>query len=81
MQDEIVTHLAHAMALQLPEVEAARLKRTPASNPDAEDLALQCLAVAQKAGYYGKEAEVRYRLCEQAVAIDLTTPSPWSYWP
>ena len=42
MQDEIVTHLARAMEIQLPEVEAARLKRTPAANPDAEDLALQC---------------------------------------
>ena len=42
MQDEIVTHLARAMDLQLPEAEAARLKRTPAANPDAEDLALQC---------------------------------------
>ena len=41
-QDEIVTRLARAMYLQLPEVEAARLKRTPAANPDAEDLALQC---------------------------------------
>jgi tetratricopeptide (TPR) repeat protein len=70
MQDEIVTHLAGALALQLPEVEAARLKCTPPANPDAEDLALQCLAAAQKAGYYGKEAEAGYRLCEQALAID-----------
>ena len=43
-QDEIVTRLARAMEFQLPEVEAARLKRTPAANPDAEDLALQCEA-------------------------------------
>ena len=42
MQDEIVTHLARAMDIQLTEAEAARLKRTPAANPDAEDLALQC---------------------------------------
>ena len=28
-QDEIVTHLARALWLQLPEAEAARLKRTP----------------------------------------------------
>ena len=42
MQDEIVTRLANAMhSLQLPEAEAARLKRTPAANPNAEDLALQ----------------------------------------
>ena len=57
MQDEIVTRLARAMDLQLPEAEAARLKRTPAANPDAEDLALQCLAAVQKGGYIGKEAE------------------------
>ena len=47
-QDEIVTHLARAMSLQLPEAEAARLKRTPAANPDAEDLALQCQAAERK---------------------------------
>src|SRR5271166_3611040 len=41
MQDEIVALLAHAMDIQLPEAEAARLKRTPPANPDAEDLALQ----------------------------------------
>jgi hypothetical protein len=38
MQDEIVIHLARAMEVRLTEVEAARLKRTPAANPDAEDL-------------------------------------------
>ena len=70
MQDEIVNHLARAMFYQLPEVEAARLKRTPAANADAEDLALQCQAADQKAGYLGKEAEAAYRLCEQALAID-----------
>ncbi len=47
-QDEIVTRLARSMYLQLPEVEAARLKRTPAANPDAEDLALQCQAAFLK---------------------------------
>ena len=70
MQDEIVTHLARAMDLQLPEAEAARLKRTPAANPDAEDLALQCEAAVQKGGYIGKEADAGYRLCEQALAVD-----------
>jgi tetratricopeptide (TPR) repeat protein len=69
MQDDIVNRLARAMALQLPEVEAARLKRTPAAKPDAEDLGLQCLAATQKAGCYGKEA-VGCRLCEQALALD-----------
>jgi adenylate cyclase len=62
MQDEIVTRLARAMDLQLPEAEAARFKRAQAANPDAEDLALQC------AGYTGKDAGSR--LCEQALAAD-----------
>ena len=45
-QDAIVTHLAHAIDFQLTEAEGARLKRTPAANRDAEDLALQCDAGA-----------------------------------
>ena len=49
MQDEIVTRLARAMDIQLTEAEAARLKRTPAANPDAEDLALQCVAAYRRA--------------------------------
>ena len=43
-QDAIVTHLARSMQLQLTEAEGTRLKRTPAANPNAEDLALQCVA-------------------------------------
>ena len=70
MQDAIVTHLTRALDFQLTEVEAARLKRTPAANPDAEDLALQCTAGAWKAGWIGKEADAAYALCEQALAID-----------
>jgi TolB-like protein/class 3 adenylate cyclase len=70
MQDEIVTHLARAMEVQLPEAEAARVQRTPTASPDAEDLALRCEAGVQKGGYVGKEAEAAYRLCEQALAAD-----------
>jgi TolB-like protein/DNA-binding winged helix-turn-helix (wHTH) protein len=70
MQDEIVTHLARAMDVQLPEAEAARQERTPAANPNAEDLALQCQAGARKGGHLGKEADEGYRLCEQALAVD-----------
>jgi adenylate cyclase len=70
MQDEIVTHLARALELQLPEAEAARLKRAPAANPNAEDLALQCAAALQKAGFIGKAAGPGFQLCEQALAID-----------
>jgi adenylate cyclase len=69
-QDAIVTHLAHAMDLQLTEAEAARLRRTPVANPDAEDLALQCDAGTRKAGWMGKEADEAYALCDQALAID-----------
>ena len=69
-QDAIVTHLARAIDFQLIEAEAARLKRTPAANRDAEDLALQCAAGAWKAGWIGKEADAAYALCEQALAID-----------
>jgi TolB-like protein/Flp pilus assembly protein TadD len=70
MQDEIVTHLARALNLQLPEIEAAQIKRTPTTNPDAADLALQCFAAEQKVGFIGTGAEAGFRLCEQALAID-----------
>jgi TolB-like protein/Tfp pilus assembly protein PilF len=70
MQDEIVIHLARAMEIRLTEAEAARLKRAPAANPDAEDLALQCHAALNKAGLLGKEADAAYSLCEQALRVD-----------
>ena len=70
MQDEIVTRLSHALAVELSQVEAARLKRTPARNPDAEDLALQCEGGLLKGGFLGKEADAVYPLCEQALAVD-----------
>ena len=70
MQDEIVTHLARALNLQLPEIEARQIKRTPTTNPDAADLALQCFAAEQKVGFIGTGAEFGFRLCEQALAID-----------
>jgi adenylate cyclase len=69
-QDEIVLHLARAMYIQSTEVEAARLRRTPAVNPDAETLALQCHAGLDRGGYIGKEADAGFRLCEQALALD-----------
>jgi adenylate cyclase len=70
MQDEIVARLARAMQFQLPQAEAARLKRAPAVNPNAEDLALQCEGALWKGGFIGKEADAAYSLCEQALAID-----------
>jgi TolB-like protein/class 3 adenylate cyclase len=69
-QDEIIAHLARAIDVQLSEAEAARLKRTPAANPDAEGLALQCQANVLKGGYLGKEADAGYRQCEQALTAD-----------
>ena len=69
-QDEIVTRLARALDIQLTEVEAARLKRTPAANPTAEDLALRCVAGVLEGRYVGKEADAGYGLCEQALALD-----------
>jgi len=69
-QDEIVTRLARALDVQLTEVEAARLKRTPAANPTAEDLALRCAAGILEGRYAGKDAESGYDLCEQALALD-----------
>ncbi len=69
-QDAIVAHLARAIDFQLTQAEAARLKRTPAANRNAEDLALQCEAGYWKAGAIGKEADAAFSLCEQALAID-----------
>jgi adenylate cyclase len=63
-QDAIVTHLAHAMDLQLIWAEGSRVKRTAVANRDAEDLALQCDAGRWKAGWIGKEADAAYALCE-----------------
>ena len=67
-QDAIVTHLAHNLDFQLTQAEAARLKRTPTANGDAEDLALQCQAGSK--AWLGKDADAAYALCEQALAID-----------
>jgi adenylate cyclase len=69
-QDAIVAHLARAIDMRLTDAESVRLKRMPAANPDAEDLALQCSAGARKVGWVGKEADAAYTLCEQALAID-----------
>jgi adenylate cyclase len=69
-QDAIVAHLANTLNLQLQQAYLAGVKRTPAANRDAEDLALQCSHGELKAGSIGKEADAAYSLCEQALAID-----------
>jgi adenylate cyclase len=67
MQDAIVTHLARALELQLPEADAARLKRTPAANPNA---GFGSPVSSGRTGYIGKEAEAGFPLCEQALTAD-----------
>jgi TolB-like protein/class 3 adenylate cyclase/Tfp pilus assembly protein PilF len=69
-QDAIVEHLANTLDLQLQQAYVGGVKRTPAANSDAEDLALQCSHGEWKAGGIGKEADAAYSLCEQALAID-----------
>jgi adenylate cyclase len=69
-QDAIVTHLTNALDLQLGQAYVARVKRTPAANRDAEDLALQCSEDMTKAGWIGKDADAAFALCEQALAVD-----------
>ena len=69
-EDAIVARLANRLDFQLTQAEAARLKRTPGANRDAEDLALQCVAGQWKVGPIGKDADAAFALCEQALAID-----------
>jgi hypothetical protein len=48
------------MEVGLVRVEADRLKRTPAANPDAEDLALQCNdAVSKRKGSFYRSGRSR----------------------
>ena len=85
MQDEIVARLANALGFELLKAETQRSAHS--TNPDADDLAMQCVTVARKAGYFGTEAEAGYRLCEQALDADpnnvlaLTTLSIKFYLP
>ena len=78
MQDEIVSRLTHTVRLQLLDAEAARLKRTPASNPDAEDLALQCQAAVVRAA--SGRMEEPFPLCEKALALDPNNVRALSYF-
>jgi adenylate cyclase len=69
-QDAIIAHLANGLDLQLQEAYGDSVKKPPAINRDAEDLALQCSHGQWKAGFIGKEADAAYALCDQALAID-----------
>ena len=56
MQDEIVTHLARAIQVELTAAEASRVARAHPENPDAEELALQCEAAYLRAGLNERNA-------------------------
>ena len=70
MQNEIVVRLAYTMGWEWVKAEAQRSALS--TNPDAEDLALQCWAAVIKVGGLGKEADAGYRLCERALDADPT---------
>ena len=68
MQDEIVARLASTLGFELLNAETRR--NALSTNPDAMDLAMRCHTAVRKAGYFGKEAEAGYGLCEQALDAD-----------
>ena len=68
MQDEIVARLAHTLGFELLKAETQRSALS--KNPNAMDLAMRCTTAVRTAGYFGKEAEAGYRLCEQALDAD-----------
>jgi adenylate cyclase len=68
MQDEIVARLANTLGIELVKAETQR--NVLSTNPDAMDLAMRCTTAVRKAGYFGKEAEAGYRLCERALDAD-----------
>lgn len=70
IQDDIVTRLARALQIELAAVEAARIARSHATSPDAEDLALRGEAIFLRYGPSREEADAAFQLCEQALAID-----------
>jgi len=74
MQDEIVTHLARALHLELIKFEATRVASSHAGAPEAEDVALRCDAELNKwmraGGPSAGEPEAAYRLCERALSLD-----------
>jgi adenylate cyclase len=73
MEDDVVTRLARTLDIQLTDVEAAKSSRLRPRNPDAEDLALRCLA-AFRDNYTDARDPVGhpeiYDLCDRALRID-----------
>ena len=70
MQDEIVARLARALELQLTVVDAARNKKTPPTNLDAEDSAIRCMASGWGAPTLSPEQNAAFDLCERALQLD-----------
>lgn len=70
MQDEIVSRLARALEVQLTVVDAARSKKTPPANLDAEDLASRCMANGWDAPVFSPEQNAAFDFCERALLLD-----------
>jgi adenylate cyclase len=69
MQDEIVKRLSVPLEIRLIDIDAARIARTPPANPDAQDLALQCMAgVIPTLMVEGNHPA--FGFCERAVQMD-----------
>jgi adenylate cyclase len=69
MQDEIVKRLAVPLELRLIDVDAARVARTPPSNPIAQDLALQCMAGVIPS-FMIERNDPAFGFCERALQMD-----------
>ena len=67
-QDKIVLRLANALDAELVQAHSTRTARIDATALDAEDLAMQCVALARRPG--GGAAAAGYALCEQALQKD-----------
>ncbi len=72
-EDAIVARLARTLDLKMNDVDAAKAARSRPNNPDAEDLALQCVA-----RFFANFADSRdpvkhpeiYEACEEALRLD-----------
>ena len=69
MEDDIVTRLARTLDIQLTAVEALRAGRVRPDNPDAQDLALRCLANYNDIAIETdpQKFAVKYDPCEQSL--------------
>jgi len=65
MQDEIVIRLSRALSIQLIDIDLARAMQTRPGNPDAQDLAMQCLSGVYRSGDF-----LSVDLCRRALQLD-----------